>query len=447
MIEQFTGFMADSDYWDMTIRGPAGSGKTTKLYELVKYCMDSEIPYIVCAYTHKACGILRSKLPEGAEVVTLHSFLKKRPSLNQNATSRRNVQINTQTGKPTRPRVMFVDEYSMVGEKDGVDIRAEQDPSYEGEPALKAVYIGDKNQLDPVGDIAFDPDPSPYDIELTKIYRQAGDNELLTPLSQLVDMINGAPVKPLLANKNFVRGIDIVEEVRNNIVEAARLDVSDHLDQVVLAYTNLRVEELNREIEQSDLPHQGCRVFSPTTKQFYIFSGWVNKPEYIDTAFNGTLHLDSKYKTLEYLIDSKICRFAELVVEGEDIAVIAAVVFGHYQYKKKDDELKNAATKANQIIEQKNRGFKAAVWAKNNPTNKLARERAKAWRDLLSFNDCVICLDFTHAMTVHKSQGSTYELVYLDTEDIYKASKSGIATYLKLMYVGISRASKMVYTN
>lgn len=447
LLTNFKGFMADEEYWDMTIKGPAGTGKTTKLRELIEYCTANDINYICCAYTHKACGILRTKLPEGAVVATLHSFLKKRPSLNTNATKKQHVQVNTQMGAPDRPVVMFVDEYSMVGEKDGIDIRAEQDPDYEGKPALKVVYIGDKNQLDSVGDMPFDPDPSPYDITLTKIYRQASDSLLHEPLGQLVKMIEGAPLAPLKANADFVRGINIVEHVRDVIEEAARYDVEDHLNHVVLAYTNQRVEELNREIECCDSPYEGCRVFSPTTKQFYTFVDWVDKPAYIDTPFNGELHLNSKYQTLEYLVKSKICRFAELQLEGEDYTIIAAVVFGHYQYKLKDDELKNAATASNQAIERKHRGFKAAAWAKNNSTDKLARDRAKAWRDLLSFNDCVMCLDFTHAMTVHKSQGSTYDIVYLDTEDIYKAAKSGTQNYLKLMYVGVSRAAKKVFTN
>lgn len=444
MIREFIKFMEDEEYWDMTITGPAGSGKTTGLRQLIEHCIEHEIPYIVCAYTHTACGILRSKLPANANVATLHSFLKKRPMLNQQATNKKNIQLNKQMSLPDRPIVMFCDEYSMVGEKDGIDIRAEQDPDYEGKPALKVVYIGDNNQLPPVGDMAFEPDPSPYDVKLTTIYRQSGDNELLTPLSQLVDMINGAKPVPLLPNKNFVRGVNIAEHLKDFIEEAIS-NLAD-LDYVCLAYTNKRVEELNKEIQGYHEPLEYDRVFSPTTKKFYKFIGWVDKPAYIDTPFNGELHLNSKYQTLEYLIKSGMCRFAELEAE-EGYALTVAVVFGHYQYKLKDDELKNAAAQSNSVIEKQFRGFKAAAWAKNNSTHKLARQRAKAWRDLLSFNDCVICIDFTHAMTVHKSQGMTYNTVYLDSDDLHLASKSGMQMYLKLMYVAMSRASGMVYTN
>jgi hypothetical protein len=87
------------------------------------------------------------------------------------------------------------------------------------------------------------------------------------------------------------------------------------------------------------------------------------------------------------------------------------------------------------------------VWASLNSHTKLARARAKAWRDYLTFKEYVICLDFPHAMTVHKSQGSTYNTVYLDSDDLYLCATRNFNLYLKLMYVAISRASNKVYTN
>lgn len=447
VLETFKLFKADPDAWDMYVTGAAGTGKTTELRHSVQHCIDSDIAYVVCAYTHKACDILRAKLPDGANVTTLHSFLKKRPTINQHATDKKRLQTNSQMGTPDKPVVMFVDEYSMIGEKDGLDIRAEQDPEYEGAPALKVVWLGDKNQLDPVGDMTFVIPYGKYVVTLTKIWRQAVDNPLLDTLSNLVDMIEGnKAVAPLTANPSFVRGIDIVADIQDLRVSADQYDVSDHLDYVLLAYTNQRVEELNALIEQAEVPYEDCKVFSPTTKQTYKFITWLDNVPYIDTPFNGEVHLGSKYKTLEYLAKTKNCQFAEL----EDLdgsIVIAAIVFGHYQFKLKSNELKAAAAKSNKDIEDKYRGYKAAAWAKNNSTNKLARARAKAWHDFLSFDECVMCIDFTHAMTVHKSQGSTYETVYIDTEDLYKCAKLNPTQYLKLMYVAISRASKIVYTN
>lgn len=440
VLKMFKEFQGDPEAWDMYVTGRPGTGKTTELRHSVQYLMDTKAKYIVCAYTHKACNILRGKLPEGAEVATLHSFLKKRPTINQHATSRKTLELNKQMSTPDKVDYLIIDEYSMIGEKDGVDIRALQDPEYEGAPVLKVLWIGDPNQLDSIGDAVFVYPEGKYQMTLTKIWRQGEDNPLRVPLGELDAMISGAPMKPLTANDNFIRGKNIVKmiaDIREN---------GEELDYVCLAYTNKRVEQLNAEIEGVDEPYEGCMVHSPTTKQNYKFLEWEIIPSYIDTPFNGDLHLNSKYETLEYLIKTGNCRFAQL--EHEDgYIVVAAVIFGHYQYKLMADQLKNAAAKSNKVIEDANRGFKAAAWAKNNPKSKLARERAKAWRDFLSFDECVMCIDFPHAMTVHKSQGSTYDTVFIDTDDLYLCARTNVKGYLKLMNVAMSRASNRVITN
>ena len=54
---------------------------------------------------------------------------------------------------------------------------------------------------------------------------------------------------------------------------------------------------------------------------------------------------------------------------------------------------------------------------------------------------------FAHAMTIHKSQGSTYDTVYLDTEDLGMVANMDYIMYLRLLYVAVSRASNKVITN
>ena len=124
-----------------------------------------------------------------------------------------------------------------------------------------------------------------------------------------------------------------------------------------------------------------------------------------------------------------------------------AVEFGHYNHKVELEQLKAEAAESNRKIESEFRGYKAAGWAKTNATHPLARKRAKAWRDFLSYNESVVCIDFAHAMTVHKSQGSTYGIVLVDTQDLYRAAEFSFEQYLKLMYVALSRASEKVITN
>lgn len=431
----FKEFLDDAKAWDMFLIGPAGTGKTTELHHYVQYCIDHEIPYVVCAYTHKACKVLAGKLPEGARIQTLHSFLCKRPGVNTNATKLKHIDTTSQHSKPdTEPRVMFLDEYSMVGEKDELGIRLEQDPNYTGIPELKVVWVGDLNQLGPVGDKQTVSPKGDYIRTLTKIWRN--DNPLQEPLNALISYIQ-KEAKPaaLPGNSHFIRGKDLVAEYKANDVE----------DKILLAYTNQRVEYLNREIKGRAEPQDGDILFCPTNRQTYIFKSYVTNPEAIMKCSGEVLLANSKYKTLEGLMKMDV-DFAEVINEEGETEVLACV-FGHYQYKCETDALKREAAESNMVIEKKNPGFKAAAWAKFNPQTVDARRRSKTWREFLSFDECVHCLDFPFAMTVHKSQGSTYHTVFLDTDDLASCANRNFDQYLKLTYVGISRASDMVVTN
>lgn len=439
MLTKFEKFLQDKDAWEMYITGPAGTGKTTKLSELLNYCMQEDIDAVVCAYTHKACNILAEKLPAGTPIATLHSLLRKRPMINDQATKAKHIEVSRQHATPDMYQIMFVDEFSMVGEQDYMDIITMQEPEDEDDPPMKVVYIGDLNQLPPVGDMQTIVPHGEHWVKLTKIYRQAGDSELLDTLSTLVDMIQGAKPVPLEPNNNFIRGVAIDEHYKANQED----------DKVMLAYTNERVEILNASIAGKEDPEHNDVLFSPSTRQHYLMDHEVppSKIESIRLPYGDReLHFDSKYKTLEYLVKMPHIKFMDVhtMDEGEDITI--AYVFGHFQYKLMLEELKQQAAQSNRAIE-KQHNQSARTWAGANPTSKLARARAKAWRNFLTFKECVLCLDFPYAMTVHKSQGSTYDTVYIDAEDLYKCARKDFNLYLKLMYVAISRSSNLVYTN
>ena len=435
MIKTFKQFLADKQAWDMYITGAAGTGKTTGLAEGVQHCIDNEIPYVVCAFTHKACGILRSKLPQGACVRTLHSFLGKRPCINTNATKKEQVNQNLKSSETDEePEILFLDEYSMVGEKDFMDIREAQDSDYDSIPELKVVWIGDAHQLPPVGDMQAIKPAGDYQVVLTKQWRN--DNPLQQPLNKLISYLNGeTPAALESVPEYFERGFNLVKEYGNC-----------HDDKVLLAYTNKRVEELNSKIAGKLECEPYDRVFSPTTQKFYNFLGWVLEPDYIDLHYSDPLHLGSKFRTLENLIKSGLCKFA-LLEDEEGTIWQHAVLFGHYEHKVIKETLEAEAVDSNKAIETKHKGYKAASWAKFNPQTLLARTRSKAWRDCLSFKDCVICIDFPYAMTVHKSQGSTFNTVLVDTDDLALCADRNFNMYLKLTYVAISRASHRVVTS
>ena len=148
ILDNFKEFHHDEKAAEMFISGQAGTGKTTSLADLVSYCISNSLDYVVCAYTHKACGILTQKLPSGSNIMTLHKFLKKRPTVNEHALDVKHIQNSQQQGIPEDATILFLDEYSMLGEKDYSDIGVLQYTD-DGELLMKAIYIGDPNQLSP----------------------------------------------------------------------------------------------------------------------------------------------------------------------------------------------------------------------------------------------------------------------------------------------------------
>lgn len=441
LLPMFKDFIEDKEAWDMFITGYAGTGKTTQLKWLVKYCIDKEIPHLICAHTHKACGVLRSKLPTSTIVNTLHKYLKKRPTLNEHATKAKHVTVSKQQSIPEIIGVIFIDEYSMISDADKCDIAVIQDPTYEGLPTLKVVYIGDPYQLPPIGEpVAIIPNGK-YQGRLNRVYRQSNDNPLKNTIEALLYNLDG-DVCPLPESWAFQRGKDIIKEFL----------ADNNKDKIILAYTNKAVQELNAKIEYEDSEtNPGIviwdNVYCPQNRKNYKVLELFEraKIDYIETIRNEDLRLGSKFKTLEHLLTMPDIEFA-LLEDDDNNVDVKAFIYGHYNYKIYLEQFKKDAAASNKKIEDIMK-VPAKAWSTSNKRHPLARARAKAWRDFLTFSDCVICLDFPHAITVHKSQGSTYDTVYLDMEDLSLCIKMDYKMYLRLAYVAISRASNKVITN
>lgn len=430
----FIDFISDEIEPYMYITGSAGTGKTTDLKNTTEYCIDNDISYVVCAYTHKAVGILKDKLPKNANICTLHSYLKKCPTVNTEALKMNQLESNVVNGTSESKDVIIVDEFSMVGNRDYEDIQAVQ-WDLEGKLVSKVLFIGDLNQLPPVGDMQSITPRDPYWINLTKIYRQEGNSELLGTLQQLVSFLDGQEPTALIEHSTFKREVDIEKEY-------LKFD-----DSVILAYTNERVQTLNRRIEQKSILCIGDNIFSPTLRKFAHVERILDAKNVhsIQSIIGDELELNSKYRTLETLLTLDV-QFVDLKENETGVTSSRAVVFGHRDFLDIYNSLKRKAVSSNKKIESR---FKCTVkdWCSSNSRHSLAIKRAKCWKEFLSFNQNVICVDYTHAMTVHKSQGSTYSTVFIDVEDISKCADKNYTLYIKLMYVAISRASNKVFTN
>lgn len=203
-----------SDRKVFVLGGYAGTGKTTLLRHVVE-----DYGGTCCTPTGKAAAVLASKLPEGATVKTLHSYLytpdppsedrvkllkQSMESLEQQIAEAQRMdvpddereavvkrltaelaEIRTQHDKEERrlilgevdfhPRfdtlgeLVIVDEASMVQEQVERDLLA---------VAGKVLFVGDPGQLPPVKSVDFFERHKP-NVMLTEIHRQAADSAVL----------------------------------------------------------------------------------------------------------------------------------------------------------------------------------------------------------------------------------------------------------------------------
>ena len=434
-LDTFQKFIDDEEASTCYITGMAGTGKTTSLAELIEWCMANSVNTVTCAFTHQAVKVLTSKVPYGANNIlcTLHSYLKKRPGVNGEATKLAHMDVNTQVALPDHIDVLFVDEFSMIGDRDYESINTLQ-YGEEGKLVTKVIYIGDVNQLPPVKDEFSIIPKEPYWIQLTQIHRQANDNPLINTLIDLNAYINGERVCKLEPHDKFIRGVDIVDLYKQCTKT-----------KILLAYTNAQVEYLNSIVQGRAEPIIGDILFCPTIRKSFTLQN-ISKTTMEITNIKGEVvdHTDI-YRTLDTLraID-KVEFFTVASDEGEEST--RAVVFGHDSYLKIKQNLAKIAVKTNRDIENKF-NTKPSWWANSNWAHPLAKARKEAWKNYLAFNSNVVCMDFNHAMTIHKCQGSTYEQVFIDMKDVGKCADKDYKMYLKLLYVAISRASDIVYTN
>lgn len=167
----------------LTLGGYAGTGKSTLLAMLANYFSASSMRPVFCAYTGKATSVLRQKVAMYApdlvpRVQTIHSFLY-RPILNK--------KTKAIAGWERKKReeiecdVIVVDEASMVNEGIYSDLLS---------LGLPLLAVGDHGQLPPI-DGSFNLMENPQ-LRLETIHRQAATSPIIA-LSERVRNMGGLP--------------------------------------------------------------------------------------------------------------------------------------------------------------------------------------------------------------------------------------------------------------
>lgn len=414
------------------ITGFAGAGKSTKLASL------ATDKTLILTPTHKAAGVLMSKGLKN--VYTIHSTLKLVPTLNQNFRKGQRMQKLSQIGKTDLNTItdVFIDEFSMINQSI-LDLLLEVLPA-----SAKVTIFGDPYQLPPVDGEAIDPLIYTDDIEELTIQYRADNPHIVETFMRFMEYI-----------KTGNNSISL--KLNPKIKEGTISSFNPETDRA-LAFTNAKVLEINNQIaDKLGLSQE----FAPDDE---VSLNGINcifeSDEFADTVIYPSCI--SKGKLMEgdklYLTAQKTSNDIEkygtsYIIQQYDVGTIQidGVSFSiyydkdHYHTSKR---LKGEVESAQYFVINKHnldKDVNLTQWCKENRNAEGVKERGRAWQEYIAHSNLVFSLQRPYATTVHKSQGSEFDKVFIAQSDIKKSIKKGYyEQYARLMYVALSRAIKEV---
>ena len=402
------------------ITGYAGTGKSTALLkQLTTIAGKDKDDTIVLCPTHKAAHRLLPKIPFGIEIKTIHSLLGWIPAINENAEKIEHIDIVAKTDRKIEEYNTFIiDEGGMMSEEMFMELVAKiEDARNFDTDGIKIYVYLDPYQLLPVKGRQIQLDEE-FTTKLTTQHR-AESPDVVALFTKFVEFLEGTNTKDLK--------IDFSANVKKvSTTEAVQL--FDITKDRLLAYTNEVVGWYNKEISV----YNGIQSFVGQHVQLGSNPDLVYVEDIIDKSDvvlsdvitwyldNNMLlqnsNISAKYMELEFSTLLKIdgVEFAKVAINGT--TKIVPVVLGIYNAYSLTKQIKAAAIK-----DKKNYKF---IYALN-----------KAYT-----------MDYKFASTVHKAQGSEFDAVFVDVNDIKKSILPNYYdTYARLMYVALSRAKKRVY--
>jgi exodeoxyribonuclease-5 len=445
------------------LKGFAGTGKTTLTAALVSYIEMRKERVLVVAPTHKALREIRMKLPEGITTLTLASLLNKKRRRDQNGgwsfESDGNIEGLHRRNeiKGTMGGYLIIDEASMVSEKDAKDIVqffriGQKHATFKG-----LLLVGDPRQLAPVNEEqtqlmgesgTYIPDPlkeNIYSVQrlgLTKVVRH--DGGILNLATAIRERDFGLP------SFGSFREKDVILETREAQWLASWLEKCEDFSARALAYTNKRVKTLNDAallqrygtVEEAEKIHVGQR--------FLTVEGAADK--------EGSLIFPSTTEILVIEMEERVYdvntldlqRLTKKMNEGK----------GKTKKKKEEEPLEpmpylNFLEINAQDAGMNLKGTILVIDPKHHDYYKeivkslkaLAVARLLPWVTYYEFVELFTAVQPAYALTIHKSQGSTFREVFLDIADVVQHSFRDLEMQNRLAYVGVSRASRMLYIN
>jgi exodeoxyribonuclease-5 len=396
------------------LQGYAGVGKTHVIVQWLLSVIERKPNWKICitAPTHKALDVLRSKCGHlNVEFRTVASLLGVHISRNEDGELTKGMVPRDETFD-----LVVCDEASMVNREDTISIAGRN---------FKLVYVGDPAQLPPVKEQHSPAFEYQNKFLLTEVVRQQADNPVVGIATMLRERIEMGASFTLQDIGAFYKADDtrLRKINRATLYKWCEASVRKEMNGRILAYTNATVLQHNKVMHE---------IMHPGTPLFGIGERVLLNDAYTMPKQPG----DSDEDDPEMLTNGMEFTVKECTLRAPEPH---GVITYDVELEDKNGTLRTlpvALYEANakavfQSLTEK-------IWVMRKKLGKTYEDREELKKLLAVRKPLNLLAPIRHAYacTVHKSQGSTYDISYVDWNDTYRSEDR-----TKLMYVAVTRTS------
>lgn len=386
------------------LSGGAGTGKSWFISRVVDDLLKHRQPGVpihsigITATTNKAAAVLSDAIPHRKmEIKTIYSFMNLR--VNENFSTGEVKCVPTRNWIVHDGILIIVDEASMVNKELMKYIEMGTTKN------CKILFVGDKNQLNPVKEELSPVYSRPMSESLlTEPVRNSGQQALMDLCEQAVETVRTGvftPIQEVPGVIDFVDGPQLKGLLEREYVQE---DSSKRL----LCYTNKRVVEYNKFIRE-------LRGYGSTFAPGELL---VNNTS-VELVGKDRLYTDQ----LVEVVSVSPPQMRGDIVNGHDIPTMELRV---------KDPTTHALYSVEVFMDPEDRENVIKYYA-----------NLRKWDRYFKIKNNFPDLRSVASSTTHKAQGSTYESVIVDLEDIGKSTNK--AQTARLQYVALSRPKKRLY--
>lgn len=432
--------------------GSAGTGKTYCIKYIMQNCRIPLSEIGLASPTHKACRILRETT--GFDATTIHSDLGLRLNLDRYDFDPDNPPFDPKGRKKIENyRLYILDESSMVGHSLRTLLEKECKKHQ-----CKIIYTGDESQLDAVKDkngLCLRGRGE----KLTKIIRQGEDNpvsDILALLRQDIARKSFTFLEYIIQNRikyndSYTKGYEVLPY--NDFVAQVQssFNNTDYERDInmykIISYTNAAVNKWNKFIRGLIIPNADkfCITKNDLITSYTTLMNEFNEA-IISNCDDYVIKEIVNYVIPKYNLKGFLVRFIAVHNAKETQPLF---VLDHYDQKNLMEYLKLNKNYIDKAKSAPAGSARSGAWIKYYTFKRevllLTNVLNSATGETLVSRDA----DYGFSITSHRSQGSTYENVFVDVNDMVydKNGKpyTNIDDINRRLYVACSRAKNRLY--